>query len=97
MAVIGARPASGPVVPRPAGTAPARGPAAHRPSRIVGGERGVRRVRAPLDVRPLLVAIAVAAALAFFYLSQSTRVAATGYEIEALRPGWPRRAPSSSS
>jgi hypothetical protein len=35
-------------------------------------------------VRPLLVTIAVAAALAFFYLSQSTRVAATGYEIDAL-------------
>jgi cell division protein FtsL len=35
-------------------------------------------------VRPLLVIIAVAAALALFYLSQSTRVAATGYEIEAL-------------
>jgi hypothetical protein len=30
------------------------------------------------------VVIAVAAALALFYLSQSTRVAATGYEIEAL-------------
>jgi cell division protein FtsL len=41
-------------------------------------------VGARLDVRPLLVVIAVAAALAFFYLSQSTRVAATGYEIDAL-------------
>jgi hypothetical protein len=30
------------------------------------------------------VVIAVAAALALFYLSQSTRVAATGYEIDAL-------------
>ena len=30
------------------------------------------------------MAIIVAAALAFFYLSQSTRVAATGYEIDAL-------------
>ncbi|HVM24635.1 MAG TPA: hypothetical protein VM253_04495 [Candidatus Limnocylindrales bacterium] len=37
-----------------------------------------------VDVRPVLVAIVVAAALAFFYLSQSTRVAATGYEIDAL-------------
>lgn len=35
-------------------------------------------------MRPLLVAIAVAAALAFFYLSQSTHVAATGYEIDSL-------------
>ncbi len=32
----------------------------------------------------LLVAIVVAAGLALFYLSQSTRVAATGYEIDAL-------------
>ncbi len=44
----------------------------------------MRRVERRVDVRPLLVAIAVAAALAFFYLSQSTRVAATGYEIDAL-------------
>jgi hypothetical protein len=44
----------------------------------------VRRIERRLDVRPLLVVIAVAAALALFYLSQSTRVAATGYEIEAL-------------
>ncbi len=35
-------------------------------------------------MRPALVGIIVAAALAFFYLSQSTRVAATGYEIDAL-------------
>ena len=45
----------------------------------------MRRVDRRLDVRPLLVAIVVAAALAFFYLSQSTRVAATGYEIDALQ------------
>lgn len=38
-----------------------------------------------MDIRPLLIAIAIAASLAFFYLSQSTRVAATGYEIEALQ------------
>jgi cell division protein FtsL len=37
-----------------------------------------------MDVRPLLVAIVIAAALALFYLSQSTRVAATGYEIDGL-------------
>jgi cell division protein FtsL len=37
-----------------------------------------------IDVRPLLMAIVVAAALALFYLSQSTRVAATGYEIDTL-------------
>ena len=32
----------------------------------------------------MLIAIVVAATLAFFYLSQSTHVAATGYEIDAL-------------
>jgi cell division protein FtsL len=37
-----------------------------------------------IDVRPFLVVIAIAAALALFYLSQSTRVAATGYEIDTL-------------
>jgi len=42
------------------------------------------RVPTRLDVRPLLVAIAVAAALAFFYLSQSTHVAAKGYQIDSL-------------
>ena len=42
------------------------------------------RIKAPVDVRPLLMAIAVAAALALFYLSQSSRVAATGYEIDGL-------------
>jgi cell division protein FtsL len=45
----------------------------------------MRRLESRLDVRPLLVVIAVAAALALFYLSQSTRVAATGYEIDALQ------------
>jgi cell division protein FtsL len=35
-------------------------------------------------VRPLLILIVVAAGLALFYLSQSTRVAATGYEIDTL-------------
>jgi hypothetical protein len=35
-------------------------------------------------VRPLLVAIAVAAGLALFYLSQSTSVAARGYEVDSL-------------
>jgi cell division protein FtsL len=43
-----------------------------------------RRTQRRIDVRPLLVAIVVAASLAFFYLSQSTQVAATGYEIDAL-------------
>jgi hypothetical protein len=42
------------------------------------------RLAAPADVRPLVVAIVVAAALAIFYLSQSTGVAARGYEIDNL-------------
>jgi len=42
------------------------------------------RIKAPADVRPLLVLIAVAAALALFYLSQSASVAARGYEIDSL-------------
>ncbi|MGI8829951.1 MAG: hypothetical protein ACR2I5_09315 [Candidatus Limnocylindria bacterium] len=44
----------------------------------------MRRVESRIDVRPLLVAIVVAAALAIFYLSQSTGVAARGYEIDGL-------------
>jgi hypothetical protein len=35
-------------------------------------------------VRGLLVTIAAAAGLALFYLTQSTQVAATGYEIDRL-------------
>lgn len=42
------------------------------------------RIRRPADVRPLLVGILAAAALAFFYLTQSASVAATGYEIDSL-------------
>jgi hypothetical protein len=44
----------------------------------------VRRAARRIEVRPYLVAIVIAAALAFFYLSQSTGVAATGYQIDAL-------------
>ena len=82
MAVIGARPARGPWFV-PGGTGLRR---RARPRPASRGRRGraTRRVESRLDVRPLLVVIAVAAALALFYLSQSTRVAATGYEIDAL-------------
>ena len=82
MAVIGARPATHPWFgwhrsrPRPR----TRPKAARRARRLSAGRR-----RAPsVDVRPILMAIVVAAGLALFYLSQSTRVAATGYEIDAL-------------
>lgn len=82
MAVIGARPATGPWF------IPGRGRPRPRvrPSRGRRGRPGsaLRRIERRLDVRPLLLIIAVAVALALFYLSQSTRVAATGYEIDAL-------------
>ncbi len=82
MAVIGARPATSPWFPgRRARPRPRTRPqSARRGRRFTSG----RRVARPIDVRPLLVAIVVAAGLALFYLSQSTRVAATGYEIDAL-------------
>jgi hypothetical protein len=81
MAVMGARPARSPwflggrrrMRPRRSSRAPAR--------RI---RRSTLRLNASMDVRPLLVAIVVAAALAIFYLSQSTGVAARGYEIDDL-------------
>jgi hypothetical protein len=84
MAVSGARPATGPwflpgrARPRPR---PRRHPQTSRGAR----RGGVRRVARRIEVRPYLVAIVIAAALAFFYLSQSTGVAATGYQIEALQ------------
>lgn len=86
MAVTGARPVSGPWFLGPLGRR-ARPRPRPRTRPQSGGGRGravVRRVDRRLDVRPALVGIIVAAALAFFYLSQSTRVAATGYEIDAL-------------
>jgi len=85
MAVIGARPATNPwgflggrgrPRPRPR----SRAQTGHRGRRTAAGRRVVSRI----DVRPLLVLIVVAAGLALFYLSQSTHVAATGYEIDTL-------------
>jgi hypothetical protein len=86
MAVIGARPATGPWFLGPLGRRARPRPRPRTRPQSRRGQRSavVRRVERRIDVRPLLVAIAVAAALAFFYLSQSTRVAATGYEIDAL-------------
>ena len=84
MAVIGARPATSPwflgrrVRPRP------RPRARPQPARRVRRGRMTARLHTRVDVRPLLMAIVVAAALAVFYLSQSAHVAATGYEIDAL-------------
>ena len=84
MAVIGARPATTPWFlggrGRPRPRPRSRPQTAHRGRRTAAGRRVVSRI----DVRPLLVLIVVAAGLALFYLSQSTHVAATGYEIDAL-------------
>ncbi|HEX2765794.1 MAG TPA: hypothetical protein VHR55_04050 [Candidatus Limnocylindria bacterium] len=83
MAIIGARPATGPwFLP---GRARPRPRPRRRPQTASGARRGgVRRIARRIEVRPYLVAIVMAAALAFFYLSQSTGVAARGYEIDAL-------------
>jgi hypothetical protein len=82
MAVIGARPA-----PSPWFGLPRHRPARRRPQPARRGRRAsglAARIQARADVRPLLVAIIVAAGLALFYLSQSTTVAARGYEIDSL-------------
>ena len=83
MAIIGARPVSSPwfIPGRGRTRARTRPRAARRGSR----RRVLRRMESRIDVRPLLVVIAVAAALALFYLSQSAHVAATGYEIDSLQ------------
>ena len=79
MAVIGARPATGIGVfgrrPRP------RARVLQRPIRHAGAGRRTRQI----NIAGFLATIAVAAGLAFFYLSQSSHVAAVGYEIDDLR------------
>ena len=85
MAIVGARPAQPWFLgwrtarrPRPRPQQPTRG------ARVGHGTRIRVRATTRLDVRPVLLGIVIAAGLAFFYLSQSTHVAATGYEIDAL-------------
>jgi hypothetical protein len=79
VAVIGARPATGIGVfgrrPRPRARVP------QRPIRHAGAGRRTRQI----NIAGFLATIAVAAGLAFFYLSQSSHVAAVGYEIDDLR------------
>ncbi|HEY7526190.1 MAG TPA: hypothetical protein VIA82_05105 [Candidatus Limnocylindria bacterium] len=82
MAISGARPATGigifggrprvRVRPRPEA----------RPRRRSGADR---RRRQMTGVSGILVGLAAAAGLAFFYLSQSTHVAAIGYQISGLQ------------
>ncbi len=83
MAVIGARPAQSPWfgLRRPWSSGRRRPPPARRGVRR---RRLASRLHTRADVRPLLVAIVVVASLAIFYLSQSTSVAARGYEIDSL-------------
>lgn len=80
MAVIGARPATGfgpwgrrirPRTQRPVARPRLRGTGAGRRPR-------------ELNISGFLLAIVAAAALAFFYLSQSSHVAAIGYVIDSL-------------
>lgn len=79
MAVIGARPATGIGI---FGRRPkARTRRVETPRRRSGAGR---RRREMAGISSVLVAIAAAAGLGLFYLSQSSHVAATGYEIDAL-------------
>lgn len=82
MAIIGARPATNPWFLGPLGRQRPR--TRPQPPRRIRRSTAMRRARTRVEIRGLLVVIVVAAALALFYLSQSTRVAATGYEIDAL-------------
>jgi hypothetical protein len=81
MAVIGARPATG------LGGLGRR--ARQRP--VPGSQRqrvrhaGALRQQRQASVAGLLATIAAAAGLAFFYLSQSSHVAAVGYQIDGLQ------------
>ncbi|HTE65864.1 MAG TPA: hypothetical protein VK736_06360 [Candidatus Binatia bacterium] len=79
MAVIGARPATGIGIFGRRPKVRARAP--ERPRRRSGAGR---RRREMAGISSVLVAIAAAAGLGLFYLSQSSHVAATGYEIDAL-------------
>ena len=90
MAVIGARPARAAAIPlrRPIHAAPrrvARAPVAAPAPVRAPAHRAATRRRAEADgISGLLLAIAAAACVALFYLSQSTNVAAMGYEIDGL-------------
>ena len=81
MAVIGARPATGfGLFGRRT-----RSRTAQVPQRSRAGHAGAGRRQRQASVAGLLATIAAAAGLAFFYLSQSSHVAAVGYEIDDLQ------------
>ena len=77
MAVIGARP-----MPRLWGI-PRRTPSRVRTAARAGARRRGRSL-SRVDASTLVAVICAAVLLALFYLSQSTQVAAVGYEIERL-------------
>lgn len=78
MAVIGARPATGIGIVRRRPRVRPRAVSRGRPRRAADRRKEVA------SVTGFLVAIAVAVGLGLFYLSQSSHVAATGYEINAM-------------
>ncbi len=81
MAVIGARPATGiGVLGRRSRQRPVPGPRGPRVRHV-----GALRQRRQASVAGLLATIVAAAGLAFFYLSQSSHVAAVGYQIDSLQ------------
>jgi hypothetical protein len=81
MAIVGARPATGIGIVRRRPRVRAR-PAAPARTRA----RRVARSRGTVtSISTVLVAIAAAAGLCLFYLSQSTNVAALGYQIDGLQ------------
>lgn len=79
MAIIGARPATG------IGIVRRRSPVRPRAVSRARPRRAADRRREMTSITSLLVAIAAAVGLGLFYLSQSSHVAATGYQIDALQ------------
>ncbi|HET6820795.1 MAG TPA: hypothetical protein VFH98_09600 [Candidatus Limnocylindria bacterium] len=82
MAISGARPATGIAIGIFGRRPRVRPRTVARPPRRSGAGK---RQRQMTGVSGILVALAAAAGLAFFYLSQSTHVAAIGYQISGLQ------------
>ena len=81
MALTGARPARS--LPLGLGM-PARGARRRTATRWAGYSAAGRRLAQATGISGLMLALAVAVSLAVFYLSQSSHVAAIGYEIDDL-------------